>query len=82
MTQKDTMRSDKYQENSPKSELLNTSSVILEIGLMLALSSLLADVLGFGTWGEFGILQTIGTIVGVMLVMIGLIIKILVKIFS
>ena len=82
MADKGALRSNMYQENSPKNELLNTSSVILVIGLMLAIISLLADVLGFGTWGEFGTLQTLGTIVGVMLVMIGLIIKILVNIFS
>jgi len=75
-------RTNKYQDNSPKIELLNTSSAILTIGLMLTLVSLLADIIGYGTWGEFGIFQTIGTIVGIMIVMIGLVIKILVNIFS
>ncbi len=75
-------RANRYQENSAKNDLLNASSAILTIGLMLTLVSLLADVIGYGTWGEFGIFQTIGTIVGIMIVMIGLVIKILVNIFS
>ena len=82
MTDKGTMRSGRSQDNSSKNELLNTSSAILTIGLMLTLVSLLADIIGYGTWGEFGIFQTIGTIVGIMIVMIGLVIKILVNIFS
>lgn len=82
MVNKDSLRSDKYQDNSPKNELLNTSSAILTIDLMLTLVSLLADIIGYGTWGEFGIFQTIGTIVGIMIFMIGFIIKIFVSIFS
>lgn len=82
MVNKDSLRSDKYQDISPKNELLNASSAILTIGLMLTLVSLLADIIGYGTWGEFGIFQTIGTIVGIMIFMIGFIIKIFVSIFS
>ena len=82
MTDKDTLRSNRYQDTSPKTDLLNTGSALITIGFMLAVFSLLADIIGYGTWGEFGLLQTIGTIVGIMFVMIGLIIKILANIFS
>lgn len=82
MKKRRTVQSNKYQENSPRTDFLNASSTIITIGFILAVFSLLADVIGYGTFGEFGILQTIGTIVGVVFVMIGLVIKILVNIFS
>ena len=82
MLKKDQARADDNAGNSNRSDVLDSGSAVLSIGFIITIVSLLADIIGYGTWGEFGLLQTIGTIVGIMFVMFGLIIKILANIFS
>ena len=66
---------------SGKVDSLNTGSAILTIGFILTIVSLLADIMGYGTFDEFGILQMIGTIVGVVFILLGFMIKIFTKIW-
>ncbi|MCD6329444.1 MAG: hypothetical protein J7M10_03680 [Candidatus Cloacimonetes bacterium] len=82
MLKKDKARTDDNAGNSNRSDVLDSGSAVLSIGFIITIVSLLADIIGYGTWSEFGLLQTIGTIVGIMFVMFGLIIKILANIFS
>ena len=81
MLKKNKARADYNTGNSSGSDFLNAGSAVLSIGFILTIVSLLADIIGYGTWYEFGILQTIGTIVGVVLIILGFFIKIFAKIF-
>ena len=63
-----------------ESGIMSTGSVILSIGLILTIVSVLADIIGYGTFDEFGVLQTIGTLTGVIFIILGIIIKVFKKI--
>ncbi len=81
MPEKDKARTDYSAGNSSSSEFLTSGSAVMSVGFILTMISLLADIIGYGTFDEFGILQTLGTIVGVVLILLGFIIKIFAKIF-
>ncbi len=48
-----------------------SSMVILALGALLLLASLLADVIGIGNDAGFGLLQTMGTVAGVLVLAVG-----------
>lgn len=50
---------------------INASVVLLLVGVGLLLASLLADVIGIGDHAGFGKQQIVGTVVGVLLTVLG-----------
>jgi len=50
---------------------INANVVLLVVGVGLLLASLLADVIGIGDHAGFGKQQIMGTVVGVLLTVIG-----------
>jgi hypothetical protein len=54
---------------------MNRPTLILLIGVVLLLVSLLADPLGIGTGGGWGWKQMTGMAVGVLLVVVGLVLR-------
>jgi len=61
------------------SEITDSGSAILAIGFILTIVSVLADIVGYGTYDEFGVLQALGTIIGVVFIILGFFIKIFSK---
>ena len=66
---------------SGKVDSLKAGYAVLTIGFIITIVSLLADIMGYGTFDEFGILQMIGTIVGVVFILLRFMIKIFTKLW-
>jgi hypothetical protein len=47
--------------------------VLLAVGIVVLILSLIADVIGIGSHPGFGIRQTLGTIVGAIVAVVGLV---------
>ncbi len=50
-----------------------TGIVLLVVGIIVLLISLLADVLGVGTWSGFGYYQIGGAVAGAIVAVVGLV---------
>ncbi|HEX37289.1 MAG TPA: hypothetical protein ENG70_00260 [Candidatus Cloacimonetes bacterium] len=62
-------------DNLEDQEYHTMGSTLITIGIAIALFFALADVLRYGTWDEFGIIQIAGTIGGVVMIFVGLVLK-------
>jgi len=76
-----TMRYRQKGISGSNSEITDSGSAILAIGFILTIVSVLADIVGYGTYDEFGVLQALGTIIGVVFIILGFFIKIFSKIW-
>ena len=81
MSENETGRSKLLGVTLGESGIMSTGSVILSIGLIITIVSVFADIIGYGTFNEFGVLQTIGAFTGVILIILGIIIKVFKKIW-
>lgn len=59
-----------------ESGIMSSGSAILTVGFIITFVSVLADIIGYGTFDEFGVLQIVGTITGGALIILGIIIKV------
>jgi len=59
-----------------ESGIMSSGSAILTVGFIITLVSVLADIIGYGTFDEFGVLQILGTVAGGALIILGIIIKV------
>ncbi len=64
------------ENNLEEQESSTMSSTLITIGIALVFFFALADILRYGTWEEFGIIQIAGTVGGIVMIFAGIVLKI------